>query len=762
MSDHIELNLDGIEQLSLRKFTEDSYLNYSMYVIMDRALPHISDGLKPVQRRIIYAMSELGLSAGAKYKKSARTVGDVLGKFHPHGDSACYEAMVLMAQPFSYRYPLVDGQGNWGAPDDPKSFAAMRYTEAKLAKFAEVLLSELGQGTVEWGPNFDGTLKEPINLPARLPHILLNGVTGIAVGMATDIPPHNVKEVVNAAKYLLEHPNASVDKIMSFIPGPDYPTEAEIITPAADIRKIYQSGKGSIKMRAVYELEQGEVVITALPHQASSSKVLEQIAQQMQAKKLPMVADLRDESDHENPVRLVVVPRSNRVDTEQLMQHLFATTDLEKSYRVNLNMIGLNGRPQVKGISTIINEWLSFRLSTVTRRLQYRLDKVLARLHILEGLLTAFLNIDEVIQIIRTEDKPKPVLMERFAITDIQAEAILELKLRHLAKLEEFKIRGEQDELEQERQELERILGSDLELKKLVKKELTQDAAKYGDERRSPLVERNESKALSEKDLVPSEAVTVVVSEKGWARCAKGHDVDVAGLSYKAGDSYLSSATGRSNQTTVFIDSAGRAFATETHTLPSARSQGEPLSGRFAIGTGEHIQHALIANNPDKFLVSSDAGYGFVVNFSDLVSKNKNGKAVLTLPANAKVLKPQPIADNNDLMVLAISNEGRMLIFPISDLPCLSKGKGNKIISISADRAKSRDEFIAHIAVIDSDDILVLVAGKRKMSLKPNDWAHYKGERGRRGNKLPRGLQRVDEVIIESNSAADVAENSDS
>ncbi|WP_440904013.1 DNA topoisomerase IV subunit A [Catenovulum sp. SX2] len=752
MSDLIEISEDGIEKIALRKFTEDAYLNYSMYVIMDRALPHISDGLKPVQRRIVYAMSELGLSAAAKYKKSARTVGDVLGKFHPHGDSACYEAMVLMAQPFSYRYPLIDGQGNWGAPDDPKSFAAMRYTEARLSKFAEVLLSELGMGTVEWGPNFDGTLKEPINLPARLPHILLNGVTGIAVGMATDIPPHNVKEVVNAARYLLDHPGASLEKIMSFIPAPDFPTEAEIITPRADIEKIYQTGRGSIKMRAVYEVDQGEIIINALPHQASSGKVIEQIAQQMQAKKLPMVADIRDESDHENPVRLVVVPRSNRVDAQMLMQHLFATTDLEKSYRVNLNMIGLNGRPQVKSLPQIINEWLQFRLDTVTKRLQYRLDKVLARLHILEGLLVAFLNIDEVIHIIRTEDNPKAELMSRFELSDKQAEAILELKLRHLAKLEEIKIKAEQAELEKEREWLESILNSESELKKLVKKELAQDAEKYGDERRSPIVERGEAKALSEKDLVPSEAVTVVVSDKGWVRCAKGHEVDVAGLNYKAGDGYLASAAGRSNQISVFVDTSGRAFATDTHTLPSARGQGEPLSGRFTVAAGERVEQVVIAQPEDMFLMASDAGYGFVAKFADLISKNKNGKAVLTLPANAKVLQPKKVSSAAEQLIVAITNEGRMLLFPVADLPCLAKGKGNKIISVPSERARNREEFVKHVALIHNNDCLVLVAGKRKMSLKPDDWSHYRGERGRRGNKLPRGLQRVDELLIEASS----------
>ncbi len=694
------------ETRPLSRFTEEAYLNYSMYVIMDRALPHIGDGLKPVQRRIVYAMSELGLSALAKYKKSARTVGDVLGKFHPHGDSACYEAMVLMAQPFSYRHPLVDGQGNWGSPDDPKSFAAMRYTEARLSKFSEVLLSELGQGTADWIPNFDGTMKEPKVLPARLPHILLNGVTGIAVGMATDIPPHNAREVANACAMLLEKPSSTLEDIMDVLKGPDYPTDAEVITPADDIKKMYETGRGSIKMRASYEVDDGEIVVTALPHQASGAKVLEQIAQQMQAKKLPLVSDLRDESDHENPTRLVIVPRSNRVDTEQLMNHLFATTDLEKQYRVNLNILGLDGRPQVKPLLGLLKEWLEFRQQTVTRRLQYRLDKVLARLHILEGLLIAYLNLDEVIEIIRTEDKPKEVLMSRFELSDKQAEAILELKLRHLAKLEEQKLKGEQDELSKEREQLEKILGSDRRLKTLIRKELLADAETYGDERRSPLVERNEAKALSERDLTPAEAVTVVLSKKGWVRSAKGHDIDGEKLSYKSGDSFLGSAEGKSNQPVVFIDSSGRSFSCEAHLLPSARSQG-------------------------------------------LVSRNKNGKAIITLPTGSKILSPTAVNSIENDRVIAVSNEGRMLVFPVADLPQLSKGKGNKIINIPALRAQSREEYVVALATAAPDKAVTLMAGKRKLTLKPADLEHYLGERGRRGNKLPRGLQRVDDIIVE-------------
>jgi topoisomerase-4 subunit A len=711
-------------------------------------LPHIGDGLKPVQRRIVYAMSELGLNNAAKYKKSARTVGDVLGKFHPHGDSACYEAMVLMAQPFSYRYPLVDGQGNWGAPDDPKSFAAMRYTESRLSKFSEVLLTELGQGTVDWQPNFDGTLDEPKVLPARLPHILLNGITGIAVGMATDIPPHNVREVANACAYLLDNSKAELHELLEFVQGPDYPTDAEIITAKSDIIKIYETGRGSIRMRAVYSEDGGDIIITALPHQASGGKILEQIAAQMQAKKLPMVSDLRDESDHENPTRLLITPRSNRVDVEQLMQHLFATTDLEKSYRVNINMIGLDGRPQVKDLRMILTEWLSFRKSTVVRRLQFRLDKVLARLHILEALMIAFLNIDEVIRIIRFEEKPKQQLMTQFSLSDIQAEAILDLKLRHLAKLEEFKIQGEQEELAKERDELQLLLGSDKRLKTLIKKEILEAAEIYGDDRRSPLVARGESKALTEKELIPSESVTVVLSEKGWARCAKGHDVDVEGLSYKAGDSYQASAKGRSNQQVVFIDSSGRTFSCDAHGLPSARSQGEPLTGRFNIVSGENVEHMVMGSDDQQYLMASDAGYGFVGKFSDMVSKNKAGKAYLSLSTAAKIIGPKLVSDLKTDWCLAISSEGRMLMFPLRDLPSLGKGKGNKLLSIPSAKVQSREEYVRVLAVVPQGANVKILAGKRGMTLTAADLEHYQGDRGRRGNKLPRGLQRVDGIEV--------------
>ena len=749
MSETLDLSLDGVERRSLAEFTEQAYLNYSMYVIMDRALPHIGDGLKPVQRRIVYAMSELGLNADAKHKKSARTVGDVLGKFHPHGDSACYEAMVLMAQPFSYRYTLVDGQGNWGAPDDPKSFAAMRYTEARLSRYSEVLLSELGQGTSDWVPNFDGTLDEPAVLPARLPNLLLNGTTGIAVGMATDVPPHNLREVAAACVRLLDEPNATVAQLCEHVPGPDFPTEAEVITSRADLLKVYETGRGSVRMRAVYRVEDGDVVITALPHQVSGAKVLEQIAAQMQAKKLPMVADLRDESDHENPCRIVIIPRSNRVDVEDLMRHLFATTDLESSYRVNMNVIGLDGRPQVKDLRTLLGEWLTYRIGTVRRRLQFRLDKVEKRLHLLEGLLIAFLNLDEVIAIIRNEDQPKPVLMERFGLSDLQTDYILDTRLRQLARLEEMKIRGEQDELAKEREKLLALLGSEAKLKKLVRKELLEDAETYGDARRSPIIERAEARALSETELLPSEPVTVVLSEMGWVRCAKGHEVDAAGLSYKAGDSFKSAAPGRSNQYAVFIDSTGRSYSLAAHSLPSARGQGEPLTGRLTPPPGASFECVLLPDDEALYVMASDAGYGFVAKGDDLQAKNKAGKALLTLPTGAKVLPPLPLSNREQDWLAAATSDGRLLLFRIAELPQLPKGKGNKLISIPADRVASREEYVTALAVLPEGANLVLQAGKRTLTLKGEDLAHYQGERGRRGNKLPRGFQRVDALQVE-------------
>jgi topoisomerase-4 subunit A len=736
------------EQIPLREYAEKAYLDYSMYVVLDRALPHIGDGLKPVQRRIIYAMSELGLSASSKHKKSARTVGDVLGKFHPHGDSACYEAMVLMAQPFSYRYPLIDGQGNFGSPDDPKSFAAMRYTESRMSPYAKTLLTELGMGTVEWAPNFDGTLKEPSLLPARLPNILLNGSTGIAVGMATDIPPHNLREVVSACIRLLEEPKATVTELCEHVPAPDFPTDAEIITPREDLLKMYETGHGSVKMRAVWEKENGDIVITALPHQVSPAKVLEQIAAQMQAKKLPMVEDLRDESDHENPTRLVIVPRSNRVDLEQLLNHLFATTDLERNYRVNLNIIGISGKPQVLNLRDLLKQWLTFRLDTVTRRLEFRLDQVVDRLHILEGLLIAFLNIDEVIHIIRTEDKPKPVLMSHFNITGTQAEAILELKLRNLAKLEEMKIRGEQGELEEEREYLETTLGSKQRMKTLVKKELLSDAEKYGDDRRSQLTEREAAQALKQEDLVPSEPCTVVLSKSGWVRAAKGHDIDATTLNYKAGDEFQHAAKGRSNQQAVFLDSVGRAYSLPAHSLPSARSLGEPLTSRFTLSDGGRFLYAISGDVKQKLVLASSFGYGFVTETVNLHSKMKAGKAMISLPGDSVPVAPAILASDEAETVVCVTSDGYMLAFPLADLPALSKGKGNKLINIPPKRLKAGDEYMIGLVVIAEGEEILVWAGQRYMRIGRKDLEHFRGERAKRGRKLPRGFQRVTGIEV--------------
>ena len=748
MTEDISTRDTEFESRPLREFTEKAYLDYSMYVILDRALPHIGDGLKPVQRRIVYAMSELGLSALAKYKKSARTVGDVLGKYHPHGDSACYEAMVLMAQPFSYRYPLVDGQGNWGSSDDPKSFAAMRYTESRLTGYAQSLLAELGQGTVDWVPNFDGTMDEPSLLPARLPNVLLNGGTGIAVGMSTDIPPHNLREVASACIHLLDQPEASLEALCEHVKGPDFPTEGEVITPREDIRKIYETGNGSIKMRARYVREEGDIVVTALPYQVSGSKVLEQIAAQMQAKKLPMVEDLRDESDHENPTRLVIVPRSNRVNVEEVMKHLFATTDLEKNYRVNLNMIGLDGRPRVRNLREILTDWLQFRTETVRRRLRWRLDKVEARLHVLDGLLIAYLNIDEVIAIIRNEDKPKPVLMERFGLSDIQAEAILDLKLRHLAKLEEMKIRGEQDELAQERDHLRGILDSKAKLNALIRDELREDAEKYGDDRRSPLVEREAARPLDQTALVPSEPVTVVLSDKGWVRAAKGHDVDPTGLSYKAGDAFKDAAASRTNRQAVFLDSSGRTYSLAAHTLPSARGQGEPLTGRLTPPAGANFEFVLSDKDEALYLLASDAGYGFVTKLSDLYAKNRAGKVVLSLPQGAAVLRPARVHDLETDRLVAVSTAGRLLVFPTRDLPQMAKGKGNKIMGIPSAKVADREELLLGVLSVPPERSVVLYSGKRTLTLKPSDLEAYEAARGRRGGTLPRGFQRVGDLAL--------------
>lgn len=739
------MNYDGIETLPLQTYTEKAYLDYSMYVILDRALPHLGDGLKPVQRRIVYAMSELGLSAASKHKKSARTVGDVLGKYHPHGDSACYEAMVLMAQPFSYRYPLVDGQGNWGSQDDPKSFAAMRYTESRLTPYAKVLLQELGQGTVDWQANFDGTLEEPVTLPARLPNVLLNGATGIAVGMATDIPPHNLREVVTACIHLLDHPTASLADLCKFIPAPDFPTEAEIITPAAEFLSLYEKGIGSFKMRARYELEEGDIVITALPYQVSGSKILEQIAQQMQAKKLPLVEDLRDESDHEQPVRLIIVPRSNRVDNEQLMSHLFASTDLEKSYRVNLNMIGLNGRPQVKDLRQILSEWLTYRRQTVTRRLQWRLDKVEKRLHLLAGLLIAFLNLDEVIRIIRSEDEPKPKLIKRFELSELQAEYILDTKLRQLARLEEMKIRGEQAELAKEREEILGLLSSDKKLTSLIRKELKEDAKLYGDERRSPLIEREAAQILDEAALTPAEPITVVLSKMGWIRAAKGHDIEPEALSYKQGDGFLAAAYGRSNQQLVLLDNTGRTYSLPANTLPSARGQGEPLTGKLSLPSGGRFINILLGKDSDVYLLSSAEGYGFICSFEAMQSRNKAGKVTLTAGDQVTILPPVIVRKLDSDYVALVSTSGYLLLIPAAELPVLAKGKGNKLMNLKKGGLGIADEALAFALVLSADEQLVVHVDKRKkpLILKAHEWAEYRGERAQRGKLLPKGYQQV-------------------
>jgi topoisomerase-4 subunit A len=742
-----QLNFEGIEKQALKTFTEKAYLDYSMYVILDRALPALGDGLKPVQRRILYAMSELGLSAASKHKKSARTVGDVIGKFHPHGDSACYEAMVLMAQPFSYRYPLIDGQGNWGSPDDPKSFAAMRYTEAKLTRYAEVLLRELGEGTVDWQPNFDGTLEEPTMMPARLPNLLLNGTTGIAVGMATDVPPHNLREVAAAALHLLEEPEATTRALMKHLKGPDLPTGAEIVSPRSDLIEFYDKGVGSFKARAVYDIEDGNVVISRLPHQVSGERVLEQIAEQMRTKKLPMVEDLRDESDHRNPTRLVIVPRSNRVDLEQLMAHLCATTDLERNYRVNLNVIDLDGRPRVMGLKDLLTDWLEFRTATVKRRLAWRLERVAKRLHILEGLLAIYLNLDEVIRIIRREDEPKPVLMKRFKLSDEQAEAILETKLRHLAKLEEMKIREEQTALESERESLDATLKSRARLRKLVGEEIRDDAEKYGDERRSKIVEREAAQAIDEKELIANEPVTVVLSTAGWVRAAKGHDIDALALSYKTGDALQAAARGRSLQPAIFLDSTGRAYSLPAHTLPSARGQGEPLSGRLDPPDGAKFAGVLLGDPDDLWLLATDAGYGFTVRVKELLTDRKAGKSILSVPQGALVLPPVPVT-TTDALVAVVSSEGKMLTFPVAEVPELPKGKGNKLFGIPGNKAASREEVITGIAVVPPDGKLLVHSGDRRMTLDFSQLATYRGERAQRGRVLPRGWQTVQRLDV--------------
>ena len=739
-----------LEQMNVAEFTEKAYLDYSMYVILDRALPFIGDGLKPVQRRIIYAMSELGLKSTAKYKKSARTVGDVLGKFHPHGDSACYEAMVLMAQPFSYRYPFIDGQGNWGAPDDPKSFAAMRYTESKLSEYADLLLSEINLGTVNWVDNFDGSLQEPEYLPAKVPNLLLNGTTGIAVGMATDMPPHNLTEVVSACIKLLEKPSTELDELMEILPAPDYPTFGDLVSSKDEIKSIYETGNGSIKLRATYTIENGNIVIGSLPYQTSGSKIIAQIAEQMRAKKLPLVDDLRDESDHENLIRIVIEPRSNRVDLDSLMSHLFATTDLERNYRVNMNIIGLDGNPRVKPLIPLIKEWLSYRTDLVTKRLQHRLQKILDRLHILEGLLIAYLNIDEVIAIIRSEDKPKPVLMERFKLSELQAEAILELKLRHLAKLEEFKIQKERDGLNEEKERIELLLSSDNRLKTFIKRELQEVLKTSGDNRKTKIIANvSSAKAFSEEDLTPAENVTVVLSEKGWVRSAKGHDIDPENLSYKSGDKYLASVRGRSNKNAIFIDSFGKSYTLPAISLPSARGQGEPLTGRLDPESGAEFMDVVMGEENQKIILASDFGYGFIASIEDLISKKKGGKSTIRLTEKSRVLPVTYLQETNEDEYIAVAtNAGRLLLFPISELPTLSKGKGNKLIQIPVTELKSRSTYIASICTITPSQQLKVYAGKRHLSIKFDDLTNYIGSRARRGNMLPKGFQNV--KLIES------------
>ncbi|MDH3429880.1 MAG: DNA topoisomerase IV subunit A [Gammaproteobacteria bacterium] len=741
------LNLEGVEQQPLREYTEKAYLDYSMYVILDRALPQIGDGLKPVQRRIIYAMSELGLSAGQKPKKSARTVGDVIGKFHPHGDSACYEAMVLMAQDFSYRYPIIDGQGNWGSTDDPKSFAAMRYTESRLKPYAKSLLQELAHGTVDWVPNFDGTMDEPVVLPARLPNLLLNGTTGIAVGLSTDVPPHNLREVASALVHLIDNPKATVAALMKHIKGPDYPTGGELVSPREDIRQIYATGSGTLRLRAGYKVENGDIVITSLPHQISGGKVLEQIAAQMRAKKLPQVEDLRDESDHEDPTRLVISPRSNRVDKDELMSHLFSTTSLERTCRVNMNIIGLDGRPQAFNLVELLAEWIKFRKDTVKRRLQHRLQIVTDRLHILDGLLIAYLNIDEVIAIIRREDEPKPVLMKKFRLSDIQAEAILNLRLRNLAKLEEMKIKGEQDELNKEREVLEKTLKSAARLKTLIKQEILEDTEAYGDDRRTTIVEREAAQALDETQLVASEPVTVVLSQRGFARAAKGHEVDALALSYKSGDGYLAAAKGRSNQLAMFIDSTGRVYSVIAGTLPSARGQGEPLSSRFKPPDGAEFCGAMIGDHEQKYLLASDAGYGFIAKLEDLITRNKAGKAILRVPPGGKAVVPAPVPADTECLIAAVSSIGRLLMFEMDELPELAKGKGNKLLNIPGKKYQSGEEKLIAVAVVPEEGNLQVYSGSRMMTIRWADSDPYYGERALRGGLLPRGWRAVDRLV---------------
>ena len=744
------LQVESVEQLPLSEFVRPAYLNYAMYVIMDRALPFIGDGLKPVQRRIVYAMSELGLRAAAKYKKSARTIGDVLGKYHPHGDSACYEAMVLMAQPFSYRYPLVDGQGNWGSTDNPKDFAAMRYTEARLSAYADMLLSEVEMGTTDWVPNFDGTLREPVALPARLPNILLNGATGIAVGMTTDILPHNVGEVAEACIHLIDHPKAGIEEICTHIQGPDFPTGAEIINPRDEIVDAYRTGQGNIRMRATCEFDNGDIIITALPYHVSPARIIEQIAAMMQGKKLPMVADIRDESDYEDPIRLRIIPRSNRVDKDVLLSHLMATTELEKTCRLNLNVIGLNRRPQTLGLVDLLRQWLEFRKQTVLKRLNFRLAKINERLHLLEGLLIVYLHLDEVIRIIRKSDDPQQELMRRFRLSEIQVEAILQIRLRQLARLEEIRLKAEKSDLEAEKKEIEAVLSSERKLKALIKKELKSDAEKFADSRRTRIVARKEAQAIKEKDLVPADPVTVILSANGWVRAAKGHDIDPESLGFKPGDSFLSAARGRSNQLAVFMDTTGRTYSLEAHSLPSARGLGEPITARFVLPPGARFVSVAIGPEDQTHLLASDFGYGFVTEMGNLQSKNQKGKAMLRVAAGANALPALAVDDPQHQYLAAFTSAGRLLVIELKELPVLPKGKGNKIIQIPRKKLVSREEFLKHLVVFDPQGCLVIHSGKRSFKLTPEIVKSYMGERGRRGKKLPRGFRTVDRVEREA------------
>ena len=741
--------VEEFETQPFQDFAQNAYLNYSMYVILDRALPHIGDGLKPVQRRIIYSMSQLGLSATAKFKKSARTVGDVLGKFHPHGDSACYEAMVLMAQPFSLRYPLVDGQGNWGDPNDPKSFAAMRYTESRLSRYAALMLDELGQGTVDWVPNFDGTLEEPSLLPARLPNLLLNGTTGIAVGMATSIPPHNLREVAKALIHLIENEDANTADICKFIKGPDFPTEAEIITPAEEIFDLYKKGQGRIKMRARYVIEDGEIVFTALPFHASAEKIYEQIAAQISAKKLPMVSDIRDESDHEDPTRLVIIPKSNRVDLTALADHLFATTDLEKNFSVNMNMIGLDGRPGVKSLKRILSEWLVFRQATIKRKLEFRLEKIISRLHILEGFKIVYLNIDKVIEIIRKADDPAKALMKTFGLTEIQTKAILEIRLRQLARMEEIKIIEEMDALNKEKEGLDTLLNSSKAFKAFMIKELETDAKAYGDKRRSPIKERKDAEAFSVTDVIDVEPVTVILSDNGWIRSAKGHDIDPENVKFRTGDHLLCHLRTRSDMPIALIDTTGRTYTLFSHALPSARGNGEPVTGHLTIAPNAVIRHMLSAEQEDLFLVSADNGYGFIIKFNDFLTNYKNGKALITLTKGSLPIDPLFIPDITKDNVIAVTSQGRVLIFSINELPRLKKGKGNKIIHIPASgKGASDSEKLKFLKILPLNSNLVIHAGKHFLRLTPGNQTDYISARGRRGKLLPRGYRNVDNIEI--------------